>query len=275
MGNECVLEQKFDAGNESLCVFQHGVEQRLRPDLREAGISGQTSGILEWLQDTNFSGKSVRLASPLHEVAFSASVEDNNSVTITFHLSSGLQALSEDATLAIGTTQDLMSSEVLDVPIVVVPHAPVPKLQLNCHGEICFALPALDSTDVRGNYAICGGKSSLDNVIATRPDDRFELIATNLQQPSKCHGDIPDKRREFRSVRRPDSGCGNWCAHYLPREETYDIAVDASTYECFKLAVSFENVTALGYAGLMTGGAFNAVLQTLAGSAGEGSRARR
>ena len=255
LGNMCLTEHMINLSDSTLCVYQRTAEKTLHPNLSEAGVAGVDSQVLQWLLDTRFSGKSVRLALGTD---FIAEVETKNSLTIRFRLTRALQTLRDGGTsIQIQATQDLTSSEILDVPIQVVSTAPRPIIHVNSgmQPEYSFLLPQFSPLDTRSDYAMCGGRSDISHLGASVTDVRFEVVHTDVQEPSSCHSQQPDQRRMFRSVRRKDSGCGRWCEHYIPRAETYDIVVDRSPKECYMMAVSLQDVDALRNTRVMTAGA--------------------
>ena len=251
----CVAEYMVNLSNSTFCVYQHSLQQMLYPDLREAGIAGADSHILQWLQDTQFSGKSVRLTSG---DIFTAEVETNHSLTTSFRLTSSLEALKDGgAAVQIQATQDLISSEILEVPVMLVSSAPRPIIRVNSalQSNASFLFPQFSSGDTRSDYAMCGGRSDTAQLLAHVSDERFEVVYTDLQEPSSCYSNQPDQRRMFRSVRRKDSGCGQWCEHYIPRAGSYDIVVDRSPKECYRLALNLKDLRALQNTKIMTEGA--------------------
>jgi len=255
LGNMCLTEHMINLSDSTLCVYQRTAEKTLHPNLSEAGVAGVDSQVLQWLLDTRFSGKSVRLALGTD---FIAEVETKNSLTIRFRLTRALQTLRDGGTsIQIQATQDLTSSEILDVPIQVVSTAPRPIIHVNSgmQPEYSFLLPQFSPLDTRSDYAMCGGRSDISHLGASVTDVRFEVVHTDVQEPSSCHSQQPDQRRMFRSIRRKDSGCGRWCEHYIPRAETYDIVVDRSPKECYMMAVSLQDVDALRNTRVMTAGA--------------------
>ncbi|CAE7737818.1 mpeU [Symbiodinium necroappetens] len=236
-------------GNATFYIYQHNADQTIYADLGKAGVAGMDSGMLQWLQDTRFSGKWVRLTSGL---AFAAESSENHSLNTVFRLTGALKALQDDNKLIqIGVTQDMTNSEVLEVPLMLLSGAPSPFLHSKEQSEDKFLLPSF-SPDLRTDYAVCGGHGKLDDVEVSVSDPRFLTVSTDLQEPGSC--DTVTKR-EFRSIRKDNTGCGKWCEHYLPRTGRYDMSVARSASLCLQFAMDLLNESALNNTLFMTEGA--------------------
>ena len=95
-------------------------------------MAGKDSSMLQWLQDTQFSGKWVRLT-PGSD--FKAESSDNHSLSTRFRLTGALQTLRDDnRAIQVVATQDMTNSEALEVQVMVVSGAPPPFLhsKLGC-----------------------------------------------------------------------------------------------------------------------------------------------
>ena len=194
--------------------------------------------MLQWLRDTQFSGKWVHLT-PGSD--FIADFSGNHSLSTVFRLTGVLKVQDDNTAVQIVPTQDLTNTEGLEVPLMVVSGAPQPRLKVKDESEAKFLLPTF-LPDALMDYAICGGQAALDQVEASVTDSRFHVIHEDLQEPGSC-GIV--RRRGLLSVRKDDSGCGAWCQHYLPRGGRYDLTIPHSASSCFEFALDLHNASAL------------------------------
>ncbi|CAE7462558.1 mpeU, partial [Symbiodinium necroappetens] len=115
--SNCVAEKEVRVGNATFCIYQHSAEQAIYPNRGDAGVAGKDSSILQWLQDTRFSGKWVRLT-PGSD--FNAETSGNHSLSTRFRLTGTLQTLRDDnRAIQIVATQDMTNSEALEVQVMV------------------------------------------------------------------------------------------------------------------------------------------------------------
>lgn len=239
----------MNVGDKTFCIYQYSAEQAIYPDLGDAGVAGKDSSLLQWMQDTVFSGKWVHLTPGS---AFTAESSGNHSLSTLFRLTGALQTLQDDnRAIQIVATQDMTNSEALEVPVMVVSGAPPPILVVESESDVRFLLPSF-SPEARTDYAVCGGRGILDDVAGHASDSRFAVVHEDLQEPGSC-GTV--KRREYRSVFKEDSGCKPWCELYLPRSGRYDVAVTHSPSACFQFALDLHNASALRNALVMILGA--------------------
>lgn len=247
-GNQCAGREDL-VSPRALCIFVFSAVSDIHLDSSKAGVAGMDSEFMKFFQDTQVSGKKVALllrnggenqGSQVDTFPFAPSSTGEESLSMTFTIVKPLAALvQEGSQLMISQTTDFVDSEVSSLPLIIERHAPPLTLKTTCaEPERCFLLPEFEASEVRTEYAICGGAASVNDVQVKVQDARFKVDKT-APAPSKPEcGELVDRRMEFRSIKTDQP----WCS-YLTRAETFDLVVVNSARLCLLTAVNLGDVS--------------------------------
>ena len=226
--------------------------------MSEASLSGKESELLRWLQNVTVSGKSVGLLPSLEAhiadpgSSIPLSIVTNKlptSIQSTFEMLIPAKFLTGVGTRMLASfTEDETDAEVTDIPLVVVPHAPLISFRFD-KGSTAFLLP--EFSDSQQSYALCGGRDTNFKMSIDVSDARFTVQRMQGIGRLNCNRATKGVEwMELRVVRKPES-CFGPCPRYHPRSTRpdgyngYDILLDNSPDACLDEAMKLMNMSAL------------------------------
>ncbi|CAK8992716.1 unnamed protein product [Durusdinium trenchii] len=246
-GTNCLREQRVELLNStSICLYSFKAKSHIHAHEGQGSLVTD-SGLLEWLQNVNVSGKFAKLRVSYSERDpnlqpgdWQLIAKNKSEICNIFNVSMPYDSLMKATQLVLATTQDETDAEEEAVPLKIVPHPPPITLST----DMGLLLPEFQVENKRSEYAGCD-LNHLDRVNASVADDRFHVQVEVVNLGKDCSGFLTRQKR-FRAVRTDASTTScDYCDHYPSWNEFYDVAVTLSPEQCINEAIEANNVEAV------------------------------